>query len=156
MALETPMQALLECARQALITAGRPAGLVRLEPGAESVWDGCCEGQLYVRLGTILPGPVQGNCGVVTATSTMFLGIVRCAATVDDNFNPPSAAVMTAEAIVIVHDMETLLDAIQCCDWKSSNTTARVQNWNPITEGDCAGGEWQIDVTYGLSCGCDG
>lgn len=152
MALKDTMQALLNCAEQALKDAGRPArSVVRLEPGAEAVWDECCDGYLYVQLRTGIPKEPQGNCGVTLFTASLFVGILRCAATLNDNMAYPKAEVLNAEAGTIADDLETLLNAINCC---FPDESVRVQTWNALSQGDCSGGEWQVDIVSKVPCGC--
>lgn len=153
MALKDTMQALLDCAQQALIDAGRPAeSVVRLEPGAEAVWDECCEGYLYVQVRTLTPKEPQGNCGVTLFTASLFVGILRCAATLNDNMQYPAATVLSAEASTIADDAETILNAINCCF--GQDRSVRVPVWNALSQGDCNGGEWQVDVGSTVPCGC--
>lgn len=153
MALKDTMQALLDCAEQALIDAGRPAqSVVRLEPGVEAVWDECCDGYLYVQLRTATPKDPRGNCGVTLFTSSLFVGILRCAATLNDNMQYPEAEVLNGEARTIADDLETILNAINCCF--GQNRSVRVQVWTALSQGDCSGGEWQVDVTSEVPCGC--
>lgn len=149
------MQSLLDCAEQKMAEAGRPAfGRVFLNPGNEAPWDDCCSGQLWVRAGTMFPvNPVQGNCGVTDFTTSLYLGSLRCAHTVDDNGTAPTAAEMTGDATAEVDEAEILLDAIRCC---FNNLGKKIVVWTPLgVEGGCVGGEWQVDVRVLLECQCE-
>lgn len=148
------MQELLDCAEEVLTDAGVEPGRILLNPGAESVWDDCCAGQLWVRAGIVTPtvNGSRGNCGVTAIKVPLYLGILRCAAVVDAEGNAPPVEDMTADTVREMADMELLLKAINCCLTKTGMT---VVNWNPLgVEGGCAGGEWQLELSFAVP-GCD-
>lgn len=156
MAVAEVMQDLLDCAEQALTDADRLPGRVELSPGPEVVWDDCsCEGLLYVRVNPVAPGPVQGGCGVVVLRVSFFVGVLRCAATVKDSGAAPTAAELTADTLDELADMETLLTALNCCFRRNGDRPGvTVGSWSPLLQGDCHGGEWQVDVVVNVPCGC--
>lgn len=165
------MADVLTCAEEALTAAERPCDRVLLVPGALPAWDECCDGFLYVRLvsmyptaGQSAPFPNQdtrpGNCKPVMIASQLAIGVLRCAATVDDNGVVPTAATLTAEARGMTADASILLAAIKCCiadmagDSGSLVEQLLLGAWQPLgPDGGCVGGEWTLTVAHG-SCGC--
>ena len=163
--VRTTMFDLLECAEQALIDCGNPVGLATLAPGTTVAWDNCCEpgGQLYVRLVEVFPTAgttaafpsidSQQQCGVSMLAAQLAVGVIRCAHTVDDEGNPPTAQEMTVDALKTTEDMSSLLQAITCC-WGPEQRQWKLSNWTPQgVRGGCVGGEWTVYVAVS-PCGC--
>lgn len=160
--LSPAMSNLLACANGALIEAGVPAGKTFLNPGLEVPWDNCCEdeGQLWVRVlqmypSRTLPTPDQtaASCNPMFWTAQLGVGTMRCAHTVDDDFNFPTQQEMTSDALVMTRDAALLETAIRCC-WQPPMEKFIIQQWVPMTtEGGCAGGEWVLFVAL-PSCKC--
>jgi hypothetical protein len=82
------LEAALDCADLAIEPR---AGRAALYPGAEVAWDDCCDGQVYARLISMTPSgsPATGArvvspCGVLIWAVTIGVGVIRCAAVVDD------------------------------------------------------------------------
>ncbi len=163
--LRDPLLDLLLCAETALDDCGRPVDLVTIAPGQSVAWDNCCEdgGQLYVRVVEVFPTggttaafpsiDTQQQCGVSMLAAQIAVGVIRCAHTIDDDGNPPSAAEMTADALGTTADMTILLDAIQCC-FGPQQKHFKVSNWTPQgVRGGCVGGEWNLYVAVG-PCAC--
>lgn len=123
-----------------------------LAPGAQVAWDNCCEeggvgGQLWVRLVNIVPGWPQRDaaqkCAPRLYTATFGVGVIRCAHTLDDQGNPPTAAEMTGDATKINDDMEDMLSGIMSNLEYQYNLGA----YEPLgPDGGCAGGEWTVSV----------
>lgn len=160
------MSDLLECADKALQEHGRPARLVHLAPGQQVAWDNCCDGQgqLWVRVISAHPsvGPnapfpavdAQQSCGVSALAAVLGVGVMRCAHTIDDRGDPPSASEMTADTLDTTRDMSILLRAVQCCFLPDRRPTPKVGQWTPQgVMGGCVGGEWQVTVPVGV-CDC--
>lgn len=156
------MQALLDCAEDALDDCGRPVGRAFFAPGANVAYDDCCDGQLWVRLVNVFPSgrpfPAADStqpCGILVLAAQLAVGVVRCAHTIDDNGNPPTPDELTGDALGMTLDASILLSAIQCCKLPTpADQLIRVGTWTPLgVEGGCAGGEWSL--TAGLkTCGC--
>lgn len=161
------MARLLECADDALTSCGDPTGLVHLAPGAEVAYDNCCEGegQLWVRAVNVFPtgGPrvpfpqvdAQQQCGVSALGVRLGVGVIRCAHTLDDGAEPPTAEEMTSDALQTTSDMQILLGAIRCCFTEQVNGPApKIEQWLPTgPRGGCVGGEWTLIVPLDV-CGC--
>lgn len=131
-----------------------PMRVVTYQPGSEVAWDGCCDGQLWARVVTIQPGPVQPKasgipCGVPWMDVTLGLGIIRCVAGPSSKGQPPSAAKITDDGAVMLLDLAVLQEAMLCV-----GKTVRVVAWTPLgPQGDCAGGEWTFTIRI-LTCAC--
>lgn len=161
--LFTPvMSAVLDCCHQGLIDCDRDVGRAFLAAGAEVAHDNCCDGQLWVRLvdafpsGRPFPSPDTSQpCGITILAARLLVGIVRCAATVDDNGTAPDPAELTAEATGMNRDASILLSAIQCCALPGLSAQAvRIIRWTPTgPQGGCVGGEWEIIIGID-DCGC--
>jgi hypothetical protein len=131
-------------------------GRAVLAPGIEAAFDDCCEGQVWVRLVQLAPvttlqtRKASGHhCAVDTWNVTVEIGVVRCAAVVDDEGNAPTPPEITADADQVIADMESLMAAIQCC----MEPTDFVR-WEPQgVLGGCAGGKWTV-VTRVAGCRC--
>lgn len=161
----------LTCASDALTDEGRPVAREILTPGELPAWDECCDGFLYVRLITMYPTAGQsapfpqqdtrpGNCKPIMMASQLGIGVLRCAAVVDDNGKAPTAATLTTEARGMTKDASIILSAIKCCiapmvDADGSLVQQVVLgSWLPLgPEGGCTGGEWTLTVAHG-TCGC--
>lgn len=151
------MREVLRAAREHVSPA---PGRVLLAAGAEVAWDDCCRGQLWVRVVNLAPlvanrqgspGLVAGSpgCGVLRWHATLGVGIVRCAAVVDDRGNAPSALTLTREAEQMTADASALSHGLLC-----SGLITRVVGWSPLGPlGGCVGGEWQIVTSVDL-CPC--
>lgn len=141
---------LLDCA-EGLVD---PVGRAVVSPDTEAVFDDCCDGTLWVRVDNIQPGwpepePAPFPCHRGW-TATIEVGIVRCAATVDDQGESPSAEAVTADAYQQNIDRGLLSEAIACC-W--STTAYAVESWVPLDGGGCIGGVWTIRVRT-TDCPC--
>lgn len=156
------LQTLLDCCHDALAGCDRDVGRAFIAPGANVAWDDCCDGQLWVRLATAFPSgrpfpnpDTQQPCGITVLAARIAIGIVRCAAVVDDDGVAPAPDVLTGDANGVTTDASILLSAIQCCALPGiSEQAVRIVSWTPSgPQGGCVGGEWEIIV--GLdNCGC--
>jgi hypothetical protein len=154
-ALGPALMLFLASAEAALDT---PVGRAALYPGAEVAWDDCCDGQLWIRVINQLPNSGVRNasgqpCGVATWTVTLGLGVLRCAASIDDQGRAPAAADLTANTLAMLADQAALSEAIQCAITPAVEKLV-VLRWDPIgPSGGCVGGEWQFTVTL-MNCAC--
>lgn len=154
--LLTPILSLmLAKAQVALEEAGRPASRVLLSPGENAAWDECCQGQLWVRLASILPQVDQRGigasvpCGVMWWVATIELGILRCAASLDSRGNAPSASAISSDAVGTWQDAQ-VLQRVFLCD----AATRSIISWVPLgTDGGCTGGAWTYTMKLD-TCGC--
>lgn len=157
------LTSILSAAASALNEDGRPTGRVTLSPGAQVAWDDCCEGQLYLRIIEVYPSAGRGGsgafpqidavqkgvgCGITLLGLHLALGVIRCAATLDDEGNAPTDAQMSANTLDATADLATLLDVIACDVAEIDGILARkVGRWLPQgVNGGCHGGEWDFYV----------
>lgn len=154
------MQAVLDCAEAALEADGRGAGRALLVPGDNVPDDWCnCDGQLYVRVIQIVPTGQQPHCPPLAQTVTLGVGVIRCAATLDDNGSPPAASVLTAEALAMTQDAATLYGALVCCGPQLVTDqlikkAPTIVSWAPQGPlGGCARGEWVFTLSLDV-CSC--
>lgn len=163
------LDGILSAASSALNAQGRATGRVERTPGLLPAWDDCCEGQLYLRVIEIFPsgapfpqfdaaqkGP-GGACSIHMLAFRLGLGVLRCAATLDDDGNAPYPEHVTGDADEMLLDMATLLDVLVCTAAKLPGVLAmKMDRWQPQgVEGGCHGGEW--GVYFALDpCLCNG
>lgn len=151
--------AVLEEARKALEAAGRAPGRVVLAPGTTAAWDDCCEGQLYLRVPEVFPSAtfpqfdtaqkgVSLSCAIKMLNVRIGLGVIRCAATVKDDGNAPTAAEVSADGTMMLDDMATLLEVITCkLQGIKGIETVKLDRWIPQgVQGGCHGGEWGVHL----------
>lgn len=131
-------------------------GRVVMSPGNLPAWDDCCEGQLYVRVVSVAPvvqSPRPAGsvfCGVLAFQVTLALGVIRCAATMNDQGIPPSAVQVSNDGWQMTQDLADLEQAMLCND-----NTHTVIGWQPQgVEGGCHGGEWQFNVRVNTCADC--
>jgi hypothetical protein len=133
-----------------------------LYPGGEVAWDECdCNGQLWVRLQTVLPaglgqqqagGQIQ-PCGVPAWAAQIGVGIIRCVASIDDSGEPPDPVQLTQDTLQASADRQIIMETMGCIVRPNLEKLV-VMNWLPLGPmGGCAGGEWtfQVQVT---NCMC--
>lgn len=161
------MAGMLTCLTDRLTSNGVPVGRSGLVHGTEEAWDDCCAGQAYVRLVQVYPtmgnggggfpaqDTVHTNCGINMLAARLAIGVLRCAATQDDNGVAPTAATITTETASHTLDTSIILESIMCCLPSVAGVQAsKIDAWNPkATLGGCRGGEWQVIVAVG-HCGC--
>lgn len=132
-----------------------PPGRVILAPGANVTHDDCCEGQVWVRVQRI--DPMTGRtpattapCGILGWVATLGVGIVRCAAVLDDQGNAPTPEAVTVDTVGMNEDAAALVQGIMC-----SGVVRSVEQWMPSGPmGGCVGGEWTCTVRYDV-CRCE-
>lgn len=124
-----------------------PGRVVPLAPGVAPAWDDCCDGQLYSRIMAVTPiysttRTAQGaRCTPVRLDVQAAIGLLRCAAVVDDRGAAPSAREIFTDGLEMSADLALMLTALQC-----SSKVSQVTKWVPLgVEGGCHGGEWQFE-----------
>lgn len=125
--------------------------VVHLAPGADPAWDNCCDGQLYSKIVDVEPVYPENRkadgsyCAPVRWTVTAAVGVLRCAAVLDDRGVAPRPSAITANGYEMSADMLAILGVLAC-----STKLSEVLRWEPLgVEGGCHGGEWQFIVSLG-------
>lgn len=154
--------ALGECVRAAL--AGTPAGVptrVCVPVAGEIAWDACDCGQLAVTTPRLYPSRVfpaesvedaeQDRCGTPYLGVPYTVSILRCAAGMDDDGNPPTCEQLAADALVWHQDAAAVRRGLGCC-LQELEAQDRILGWvlGPTTavgpQGGCVGSETVVTV----------
>lgn len=132
---------------------------VLLQPGDEVAWDDCCNGQLAVRLISLVPipsgTPGARPCPPAGWNATLGISMIRCVATLQDDGEPPTAEAITVDALDVLGDMALIQLAIDCVT-RARPEVQRLEllSWTPLgPAGGCAGGEWRLHM-FVPSCAC--
>lgn len=150
--LDRPLQALLDTVTSGLT---QRVGRAVIAPGGEVAWDDCCDGQAHVRVINIEARyPTErAMCDVASWGVTLGVGVIRCAAVLDDDGNAPAPHQITADARQMTRDMHEVAQALTCNDFPGLDRM-RLDTWSPQGPmGGCHGGEWTATATV-LACGC--
>lgn len=135
-----------------------PGRIIEVAPGAEVAWDQCdCNGQIWSRVIDMTPhlsseirGVAGPKCGVDYWIVQVALGVIRCAASMDEDGTPPSAREVSADGYQMLADMQVLQQVVLC-----SPDTWQVRQWTPSGPlGGCHGGEFVFTIRVN-TCGCD-
>lgn len=160
------IDSLAGCVEATLAAYGQPACKVFVAPGGPPAWDHCCEcdvgeGQAWVQVDRIVPsdgfpqpaGPAR--CRPAEFAVTVSVGVLRCAATVTEYGDAPSADRLTADAFKVQTDRLALFDAVYCCFVDGFEPgTWQVGQWTPLgPAGGCVGGLLQISFAA-EACAC--
>lgn len=146
------MTDMLACASTSLEP---PVDRAVLAPGGSVSWDACECGQVWVRLIGLVPSAssqVRSSaflpCGVTIWVVTLGVGVLRCAAVLDESGNAPSPAALSADTLQETADLAALSAAIQCCMTASPHVEhLSMLRWSPLgPDGGCLGGEFQFNV----------
>lgn len=144
--------------RASQLLSPRPGRTVLLAPGEMAAWDDCCDGQVWARLVNITPLPSNTParrpglhpCAVPELMATFELGVVRCAHSLNDRGEAPSAVQVTEDGEQSIDDMSNLFGAMRCMDWIRSSIV-----WTPQgPDGGCHGGYWQGTMLVSNCVGC--
>lgn len=132
-----------------------PPCRVVLSPGLDVAWDECgaggCadivggpDGQLWANITTMAATPDSGNCERIIWTADV--GIVRCAATVQDDGSAPSVSAVEHDAWQQAADADHIRYAIRCCpDRPETIRDVELVTWTSLgPSGGCVGGAWTI------------
>jgi hypothetical protein len=161
---------LLDCVTENLDAVGVPVCRAFVHPGSMAPWDACgvseggAEGQAWVaveRVYPVDPFPQQDlssqRVGLVEFAADVIVGVLRCAATVDDQGNPPPAAAVMADSVAQTRDLAILRDALLCCYYPSVDSDPgefRLGTWEPLgPQGGCVGGQWRATIRI-PACPC--
>ncbi|UDL16224.1 hypothetical protein SEA_KOZIE_28 [Microbacterium phage Kozie] len=133
-----------------------PGRVIRYQPGEEVAWDGCCDGQLALRVISIDLASPQANgqglvCGGNWWNVRVGLSLIRCVGVVNDKGAPPTAARINADGSQMLADIAALQEVVMCAGYTAA---APAPVWQPLgPQGGCAGGEWQFTVRTSV-CAC--
>lgn len=136
-----------------------PDRVILVQPGQSAAWDGNCDGQLWTRLSGFAPGPGSSPdrrhgvdlCAVPVFTVTLEMGIIRCAAQMDNRGKPPSGDRITEDGHQSIDDMSALLGVLSC-----HRRTRSVTTWTPRgPEGGYHGGFWTFTVEASNCIRCE-
>lgn len=161
-------KALLLCVEGKLLEYDARVCRSFVAPGGPPAWDTCtddgagAEGQAWVQIGQV--GPTDNfptiqtgamRCWPPESVVEFTVGILRCAATVDDHGNPPPASRLTFEAEQVQRDRAIVDEAIRCCFLADAEPgTYSVGLWTPLgPSGGCVGGSRNVTVAV-RACGC--
>ena len=149
---------LLSHVLEALDGAGASVCRSFVVPGLSVPWDECCpcsnyrEGQAWVRISQVqatdaFPGGAGPHrCAPKQYAVDLAVGVLRCAHTIDDAGNAPSASTITDDAGKVSRDRAILRDAIigpYFGDLEPGDAVLRT--WSPLgPSGGCVGGEWTL------------
>lgn len=122
--------------------------LTIIAPGAEVAWDNCC-GQMWVRVvdygppsGARQVRKADGSLCAMRRQATIELGMLRCAAVVDDHGNPPTEEELNEDGAQVLADAEGLWMLLSC-----EVKVREVLRWTPVgPNGGCVGGHWQFTI----------
>lgn len=130
-----------------------PGRIIAVAPGESVAWDDCCDGQLWTRLISFSPhdgnSPAQRSgmdvCALPWFIATVELGIIRCAAVLNDQGVAPTPLQIVADGVQGLNDMAQLMAAIKCADVDIRG----LGSWTPQgPEGGCFGGYWTFTLRY--------
>jgi hypothetical protein len=139
-----------------------PVGLAHLAPGNNVAWDDCCNGQLWVRVISVVGASSMSNprlqpCALQFQVR-LGVGVIRCAAVINDQGVPPSAQQMTNDTLMMLVDRTDVMQALICCVPNIpglNSQTLRIEDWLPQgPQGGCVGGEITITFTIGGCADC--
>jgi hypothetical protein len=149
------LEGLLAAVNSQLAECGVPVCRTFLSTAQQPPWDVCCAcgdgvGQLWVsvdRVEPVLNAQNPAKCGNIWEAS-VWIGILRCALTMDDNGDIPDADALSTEALEILADRLAIVQALRCVwevepdDW----TMGVYQTLGPM--GGCLGGRQNITLRF--------
>lgn len=158
---------LLSCLETALSKYQAHACRTFVAPGNPPAWDVCCDcgigdGQAWVQIANVFPTDnfPQAQTGamrcVPAGQGVLFnVGILRCAAVLDDQGRPPSSERLTADARKVQRDRAIVREAIRCCFLEDADPgTFVLGTFTPLgPQGACVGGITPVTVAVD-ACAC--
>lgn len=161
------VEALLSCLEEKL--SEYDAGVCRsfIAPGGSTPWDVCCdcgdnEGMAWIAITEVFPtdnfpSPQGGamRCDYAEQGVRLTIGLIRCAATVDDQGRVPSVDQLMADMRKVQRDRGILLEAIKCCYLADADPGSYViGSWTPLgPNGGCVGGQMTLQISA-PTCRC--
>jgi len=158
---------LLSCVEETLSKYQAPVCRSFLAPGGSPSWDTCCdcgrgEGMAWVQIVSV--GPTEAFPGIFQGAMRqpppefvleMNVGILRCAAVLDDQGRAPSSEKMTADGMKVQRDRAIVAEAIRCCFLEQADPgTFSIGSWTPLgPQGGCVGGTTSIRIAAS-ACRC--
>lgn len=136
---------------------------VVLSPGLDIAWDSCgdhaCadggrDGQLWANITTMtIVNSSAGSCERINWTADV--GIVRCAATLQEDGSAPPVAAEEHDAWQQAADADRIRYAIRCCEGRSELVQdLSFVSWTALgPSGGCVGGAWTISGALEDCCG---
>jgi hypothetical protein len=160
-------ESLLSCveSRLALYDAGVCRSFVA--PGNPPAWDACCEcgegeGMAWVQIAEVfptdnfpLPQSAAMRCVPAGQGVQLSIGILRCAAVLDDQGRAPSSERLTSDAAKVARDRAIVSEAIRCCYLEDADPgTYVIGSWTPLgPNGGCVGGSTSLTLAA-TACRC--
>ena len=115
-------QEILDCACSALEKTACGCPCHAFVASGAVAWDRCCaDGQLWVGVDRVyayggqFPAPAGVTTCVPPLAADLSIGILRCAPTMSDQGDPPSAEALTASAAQVNEDAYVLMNGVMCC-----------------------------------------
>lgn len=130
-----------------------------LVPGLDVAWDsygtrcGDQDGQLWANLtGVTASTTERGECKRIIWTAN--IGVIRCAAGLDDNGAAPSVDQLDADAWRQALDADKIREALTCCDTRPDTLRdVEVVTWLALgPSGYAAGGQWSVRGILDVCC----
>lgn len=161
------LQELADCLDVTLTRYGQPVCRTYIAPGGPPAWDVCCdcgigEGSAWVQVARVFPTdnfPTQltqaVRCRPGEFAAVINVGVLRCAATIDDNAEIPSAERLTADALKVQTDRVAIYDAFTCCFMEDKEPGTNVIGaWTPLgPSGGCVGSSVEFTINF-PNCRC--
>ena len=160
------LELLLACLEDRLAAYDVPVCRAFIHPGAMAPWDACgesgdgAEGQAWVGVSGIAPQPTQDagqRIQPVEYAVSVVVGVLRCAAVVDDQGNPPTVEAVMADAEKQTRDAAIVREVLECCYPKMTDAARGeflMGNWEPLGPlGGCVGGQWRATI-LAPACPC--
>lgn len=158
---------LLSCLEEWLSRYQAEACRTFIAPGNPPAWDFCCDcgqgdGQAWVQISEVFPtddfpnqqlGPMR--CPPSGYGVEFTVGILRCAAVLDDQGRAPSSERLTADAQKVQRDRAIVNEMLRCCYLADADPGSYVLGlWTPLgPDGGCVGGSVSLQVAV-PACAC--
>lgn len=147
-------QELLDCACSALEKTACGCPCRAFVAAGAVAWDSCCDGgQLWVGIDRIFAyGNFPAPAGVATCmpplAADLSIGVLRCAPTLNDQGEAPTAAQLTTSGAQVWEDAYAVITAIACCLGEHARARPFVMgNQRPLgPAGACVGSELKVTV----------
>lgn len=128
-------------------------------------WDDCCDGQLSVNVTRIYGSsrfPADSaaemlQCALPMTAIEMSISMLRCVTAMDEDGNPPTPEVVTAQSRRTLGEARAIWRSVLCFLFENKDTfSAVVRGQNFLgPEGGFAGSELLITIGLNDGCVCD-